>query len=127
MNDFDIELGKRIQEFRKQKGITQQDLADRMNVARSAISKMESGNREVSAKESKKLSEIFAVPLNDIVGSDMRSEIVAETERRQEESDFETRNQQKNLAENLHKTLISKFAAERATLRGIKEKLARGQ
>ncbi len=120
MDDFNIELGKRIQDFRRQKGITQEELADMMNILRSIMSKMESGDRKISAEESKKLSEIFAVPLDNLVGSGMGSEIVmAESERSQEQRDYKTPNKQKNLAEDLRRILISQFAAKQATLRGI--------
>lgn len=43
-HDWEIELGRRIQIARKQQGMTQQELADRSNVSRSAIKYLESGN-----------------------------------------------------------------------------------
>ena len=42
-NDWEIELSRRIRVARKQQGMTQQELADRSNVSRSAIKYLESG------------------------------------------------------------------------------------
>ncbi len=42
--DWEIELGRRIQIARKQQGLTQQELATRSNVSRSAIKYLEAGN-----------------------------------------------------------------------------------
>lgn len=41
--DWELELGGRIQIVRKQQGMSQQELADRSNVSRSAIKYLESG------------------------------------------------------------------------------------
>jgi transcriptional regulator with XRE-family HTH domain len=41
--DWEVELGERIHATRKQQEMTQQDLADRANVSRSAIKYLEAG------------------------------------------------------------------------------------
>ena len=43
-HDWEVELGKRVQIIRKSQGLTQQELAERSNVSRSAIKYFESGN-----------------------------------------------------------------------------------
>lgn len=42
-SDWEIELGRRVRLVRKQRRMTQQELADRSNVSRSAIKYLESG------------------------------------------------------------------------------------
>lgn len=42
-SDWEIELGARVRLVRKQRKMTQQELADRSNVSRSAIKYLESG------------------------------------------------------------------------------------
>lgn len=42
-SDWEAELGRRVHHVRKQRHMTQQELADRSNVSRSAIKYLESG------------------------------------------------------------------------------------
>lgn len=42
--DWEAELGHRIRDIRKQRNLTQQELADKSNVSRSAIKYLEGGN-----------------------------------------------------------------------------------
>lgn len=46
-SDFDVEIGRKIQEARTELGISQQVLADRISSSQTAISHYESGTRSV--------------------------------------------------------------------------------
>ncbi len=53
--DFRTQLGKRVQELRKQKGLTQEDLASKTNLERVYVGYIEQGIRSAS------LESLFAV------------------------------------------------------------------
>lgn len=84
MDDFYIKLGKRIKELREQLGINQQRLAELLNIPRPAISQIESGERKISAEESKKLSEIFCIPLDILLNLEKAPEIILEEAKKRE-------------------------------------------
>ncbi len=48
MSKMHIELGKRVQALRKQKGLTQEDLAEAVGLGRSYLAEIESGRRNPS-------------------------------------------------------------------------------
>lgn len=59
------EIGKRIEELRARKEWTQQDLSDRMELPRTAISQIEQGKRNVTAVELYKFSKELEFPVSD--------------------------------------------------------------
>ena len=62
-----IIIGKFIAEQRKQRGYTQKELAERLNVTDKAVSKWETGKGYPDIEILEKLSEIFCVSINDIL------------------------------------------------------------
>ena len=58
-----IEIGKRIEEYRKRKEWTQQDLANRMDMSRSSITQIEKGRRNVTAIELFQFSKELEFPV----------------------------------------------------------------
>ena len=58
----------RIQEYRKQKKWTQEDLARRLGVERSAVAKWESGKSQPQAARLIALAEIFGCTVDEILG-----------------------------------------------------------
>lgn len=58
-----IEVGKRIEEYRNRKGWTQKDLADRMDMSRSSITQIEKGKRNVTAIELFQFSKELEFPV----------------------------------------------------------------
>lgn len=84
MYDFSITFGKRIKELREQLEISQQRLAELLNISRPAISQIESGERKISAEELKKLSEIFCIPLDSLLNLEKGPEIILEETRKKE-------------------------------------------
>lgn len=57
------EIGKKIKILRKTRGLTQQQLAERLNVKRSTISNYEIGRRSPHIKELEEISEVLGVNL----------------------------------------------------------------
>lgn len=60
-------IGKRIQELRKEKGLTQQGLADELGISLNMVGKVESGARIPSIDLFVVMSEYFGVTLDRIV------------------------------------------------------------
>lgn len=68
MADVDLaEIGKRIQSRRKQQGLTQEQLADRMNVSIQMISNLERGNKAIRIDNLINLGQILAVSTDYIL------------------------------------------------------------
>lgn len=64
----DTKLARRIIDLREEIDMTQTELARRLNIDKSAMSKIEKGTRKVSSDELSKLSEIFDASTDYILG-----------------------------------------------------------
>ena len=62
-------FGENLKTLRKNKGITQEELAARLNVVRQTVSKWEKGQSVPDAEMLAKLAEIFEVPVSRLLGS----------------------------------------------------------
>ena len=67
-------LGENIKILRKEKGYTQETLAERLNVVRQTISKWEKGISVPDAEMLNELSELFEVPVSKLLGSNINEE-----------------------------------------------------
>ena len=65
-----MEFNEKIQELRKQKGLTQEELAEKLYVSRTAISKWESGRGYPNIESLKAISEFFSVTVDELLSSD---------------------------------------------------------
>lgn len=66
-----MSVAERLTELRKEKGLTQAQLAELADVSRQAVSKWETGEKIPSSEKLIKLSEIFSVPLDCLVKGDI--------------------------------------------------------
>lgn len=62
-------LNENIKNFRKNKGYTQEELANKLNVVRQTISKWEKGYSVPDAEMLKKLAEIFDTNVSQLLGN----------------------------------------------------------
>lgn len=76
-----MELGKKIQELRKSKNMTQEQLAQALFVSRTAISKWESNRGYPSIDSLKALSSFFEISLDDLLSTETVLYIVDEKEK----------------------------------------------
>ena len=74
-----MEIGKKIMELRKQNGLSQEELAEKVGVARQTISKWELGETSPDLKQSKELSKLFNVSLDELVNNDIKDILVEKT------------------------------------------------
>ncbi len=71
-----MEIGNKILELRKQRNLSQEQLAEKMGVARQTISKWELGETSPDLEQSKKLSQIFDVSLDDLTNNDIKNILI---------------------------------------------------
>ena len=79
-----MEFNEKLQELRKQKGLTQEELAEILFVSRTAVSKWESGRGMPTIESLKAISKFFAVTLDDLLSSEELL-VIAEDDHKQKE------------------------------------------
>ena len=67
---MEMNLHTKLASLRKQKGLTQTDLAEKLNVSRQAISKWEGGVAVPSTENLRVLSELYGVSLDYLLNGD---------------------------------------------------------
>lgn len=60
-------LGKNIKKFRKNKNMTQDDLAEKLSIAKGTLSTWERDDKRPSYKKLEKLCEVLEVGMNDLI------------------------------------------------------------
>ena len=65
-----MEFNEKLQELRKRKGLTQEQLAESLYVSRTAISKWESGRGYPSIDSLKRVAEFFSVTIDGLLSGD---------------------------------------------------------
>ncbi len=83
-----MEFNEKLQELRRQKGLTQEELAGHLFVTRAAVSKWESGRGYPSIDSLKALSKFFSISLDDLLSAD---ELVTLAEEDQTAKQFSVR------------------------------------
>ena len=82
-----MEFHEKLQELRKQRGLTQEELAEALYVSRTAVSKWESGRGYPSIDSLKAISAFFAVTIDALLsGSEVIT--IAEEDNKQKELHF---------------------------------------
>ena len=77
-----MEFNEKLQELRKSKGLTQEELAEKLFISRTAISKWDSGRGYPSLDSLKEIARFFSVTIDDLICSDEMIS-VAENEKRE--------------------------------------------
>ena len=65
-----MEFHEKLQELRKQRGLTQEELAQRLYVSRTAISKWESGRGYPNIESLKAIAAFFSMTVDALLSSD---------------------------------------------------------
>ena len=66
-------VGNKILELKKQNNFSQEELAEKMEVARQTISKWELGETSPDLEQSRKLSQIFNVSLDELTNNEIKN------------------------------------------------------
>lgn len=64
-------LNKNVKHLRNSKGISQQELADKIGIDRSTISRIENNEIETTVDNALKIAEVLKVSLADLLGKDL--------------------------------------------------------
>ena len=82
-----MEFNEKMQELRKQKGLTQEELAERLYVSRTAVSKWESGRGYPSIESLKAIANFFSVSIDVLLSGD-EVLTIAEEDQKEKETHF---------------------------------------
>ena len=82
-----MEFHEKLQNLRKQKGLTQEELAEALHVSRTAISKWESGRGYPNIDSLKEIAKYFSVTIDELLSSNEVLSI-AEEDNKQKEKHF---------------------------------------
>ena len=69
-----IKIGRFLQELRKEKALTQEQLAEQLGVARRTVSRWETGNNMPDLDILVELSDLYSVDLREILNGERKSE-----------------------------------------------------
>ena len=64
-----MSLGENLQRLRKESGLSQEDVAQKLFVSRQSVSKWENGNAEPGVENLKALAKLYGVTLDELVGN----------------------------------------------------------
>ena len=76
-----MEFNEKLQELRKRKGMTQEELAERLYVSRTAVSKWESGRGFPNIASLKAIAKCFSVSLDELLSGEELLEIAEKDHR----------------------------------------------
>lgn len=65
-----MEFNEKLQELRKSKGLTQEELAEKLYVSRTAVSKWESGRGYPNIESLKEISKFFSVSIDELLSGE---------------------------------------------------------
>ena len=79
-----MEFNEKLQELRKQNGLTQEELSEKLYVSRTAISKWESGRGYPNIESLKAIAKFFSVTVDELLSTDEVLTIAEEDSKRKE-------------------------------------------
>jgi len=82
-----MEFNEKLQQLRKQRNLTQEELAETLYVSRTAVSKWESGRGYPSIDSLKAISRLFSVSIDELLSSEELISL-AETESKEKAESF---------------------------------------
>lgn len=74
------QIGQRIAELRKMKGLSQEDLSRSLQLSRSSLAQIELGNRSLNVMELQRLATALTFSIDDFMSNDFNAEQIAEVD-----------------------------------------------
>ena len=84
VREMRMEFNEKLQELRKQKGLTQEELAEKLYVSRTAVSKWESGRGYPNIDSLKAIAKFFSVTVDELLSTNEVLTIAEEDGKRKE-------------------------------------------
>ena len=81
-----MEFNEKLQQLRKQKGLTQEELSEKLYVSRTAISKWESGKGYPSIDSLKAIAKFFSITVDELLSGEELLNIAKEEQREKEKN-----------------------------------------
>jgi len=72
LKDFDIQIGKRVREYRKSQNIRQDKLAEYLGLPKQSVTKLEQGKRRLNIDELEKIALFFDKPMEFFIQKDYK-------------------------------------------------------
>ena len=79
-----MELNEKLQQLRKQKGLTQEELAEALFVSRTAVSKWESGRGYPNIDSLKAIAKFFGITVDELLSTEQALSIAQEDQKEKE-------------------------------------------
>ncbi|MDP3014651.1 MAG: DUF4065 domain-containing protein [Candidatus Subteraquimicrobiales bacterium] len=79
-----VKTGEKIKELRACFGMSQQELADKLNISRPAVSQIEKGKRRIAAEELINLSKVFNLSVDSLLGLKKEPEVILQEAKKRE-------------------------------------------
>ena len=76
MNNINKIIGQRISKLRKSKNLSQQEIAEYLDISRPAISQLEKGDRYLTPEEILKLSNVFNISPNELINPKFKDDVI---------------------------------------------------
>ena len=71
-----MKIGNKIATLRKKKGLSQEEIADKLNVTRQTISKWELNETSPNINQAKEISKLFNISLDELVGNNINDILI---------------------------------------------------
>ena len=79
MSEKRNEIGENIKNYRKEAGMTQEELAEKVGITRAYLSEIERGKKDPSYSKVKKISDILGIPIDELTGKEVDLEDLPES------------------------------------------------
>ncbi|MGC6767929.1 helix-turn-helix domain-containing protein [Enterococcus sp. LJL51] len=81
-----VELGEKLKQLRKEHDLTQEKLAEKLFISRTAVSKWESGKGYPNIESLKNISQLFSVSIDDLLSGEEMEQVERREEKQQQEN-----------------------------------------
>lgn len=95
---MDIETGKRLYEYRKASGLSQEELAEKMQVSHQTISKWERAESSPNTDNLIALAKLYGVTIDELINGKESPEKFEENNKSESHTDYDDQTQQSNIS-----------------------------
>ncbi len=101
-----------LKKLRKSRNLTQQQLANKMGLAKSTISMYENGNREPNFEQLEAFADIFNVDMNTLIGNQINQRFIETNSNEPDEYEILLKEKLSKLNPQTKKFILAQFEAQ---------------